>query len=290
MVFVVHPVFFGWEDLAGGEGEGERQTRTNKMSIISLKPCGPMRPRRLQQPSCYSNANKHKPSETSARASHAEHMLRSVHVCMPPDAANTHSMQRTLVPQPIQEKQKVQDRRWRGLSPTHVSVRSSTIFFFTSVFGKTAQIREHRRVQTQAEEGSERWRDGGLWRSHPGASSTFSMHLAASVRAELTVPTVSVSVARVSFSLRGGACLACSFTGLFRSGGTVSVSGGSSSSSSSATCRFGRGGRRGALLLFSLNVSRSRLTRPDEAFSVAPLCVRQRRQRRKENNRTEGDI
>lgn len=90
---------------------------------------------------------------------------------------------------------------------------------------------------------------------------------------ELTVPTISaVSAPWVSFSLSGGACLACSFTGLFSSRGTLSVSGGSSS----ATCRFGRGGQRGALLLFSLNVSRSRLICTHETFSFTSLCVRQR--------------
>lgn len=90
--------------------------------------------------------------------------------------------------------------------------------------------------------------------------------------AELTGPSTSVvRVPRVSFSLRGGACLACGFTGLFSSSGTVSVSGGSGSSS--ATCRFGRGGQGGALLLFSLNVSRSRLSGTDETFSVTSLCT-----------------
>lgn len=95
---------------------------------------------------------------------------------------------------------------------------------------------------------------------------------------ELTIPTVSVvSVARVSFSLSGGACLSCGFTGLFSSGSSVSVPGGGSG----ATCSFGRGGQRGALLLFSLNVSQSCLSRTDEAFSITPLCVRQKIQKRK---------
>lgn len=89
--------------------------------------------------------------------------------------------------------------------------------------------------------------------------------------AELTSPAVSVvSAPRVSFSLSGGACLARSFTGLFSSRGSVSVSGGSSSS---ATRRLGRGGQGGALLLFSLSVSRSRLICTDETFSITPLCT-----------------
>lgn len=90
--------------------------------------------------------------------------------------------------------------------------------------------------------------------------------------AQLTSPTISVvSAARVSFSLSGGgACLARSLTGLFGSRGPVSVSGGSGSS---ATYRLGGGGQGGALLLFSLNVSRSGLTRTDETFSTTLLCV-----------------
>lgn len=90
--------------------------------------------------------------------------------------------------------------------------------------------------------------------------------------AQLTSPTISVvSAPRVSFSLsEGGACLARSLTGLFGSRGPVSVSGGSGSS---ATCRLGGGGQGGALLLFSLSVSRSRLTRTDETFSTTPLCT-----------------
>lgn len=96
---------------------------------------------------------------------------------------------------------------------------------------------------------------------------------AASDPTELTIPTISVvSVPRASFSRSGGACLSCSFTGLFSSRGSVSVLGGSSS----ATCRFGRGGQRGALLLFSLDFSRSRVIRTDGTFSSTPLCVRQR--------------
>lgn len=135
-------------------------------------------------------------------------------------------------------------------------------------------------MQTHVKEGSESW-CYTIWR--PCGVILGLKHilhavmqvevpvLTGSGRTELTIATISVvSVPRVSFSLSGGACLACSFTGLFSSRGTVSVSGGSSSS---ATCRFGRGGQGGALLLFSLSVSRSRLSRTDETFSITPLCT-----------------
>lgn len=86
--------------------------------------------------------------------------------------------------------------------------------------------------------------------------------------ATLTDHTTGVVCApRVSFSLRGRGRLAGGFTGLFSPRGTVPVP----NRSTSATCRFRRGGQGGALLLFSLRLSRTHLIGPGDWLSVGPL-------------------
>lgn len=93
--------------------------------------------------------------------------------------------------------------------------------------------------------------------------------------AELTSPVTSVvSAPRVSFSLWGWACLACGFSCLFSPRGPLSVPG----CGCSATRRFCRGRQSGALLFFSLNVSRPHLVCPGGGFSVTPLWADQRKQ------------
>lgn len=126
---------------------------------------------------------------------------------------------------------------------------------------------------------------GDCYSNGNGDTSTFSMQGGRQERrqanwlqphpAELTSPVTSVvSAPRVSLSLWGIACLACGFSCLFSTRGTISVPG----CGYGAARRFWRGRQSGTLLFFSLCVSRSRLVCPGEGFSITPLWADQGKQ------------
>ena len=91
--------------------------------------------------------------------------------------------------------------------------------------------------------------------------------------AELTNHTtgVVVSAPQVSFSLSGGASLACGFSCLFSPRGDLPVP----ACGCSASCRFGGGRQGGAVRFFSLEVVRSHRVWTGEGFSISPLWAEQ---------------